>query len=163
MGHIAAECLTERRSVVREDLRVVCAAGHGDVGHAAVEQILCTKLGVHVDQHAICRLALARMAGHSIAVVEMQLPVRIELHGAAIVHLQIQSPIAADGFDGAQFAVRYLEVIRWRSELDAVALGKRAQLFAVHGHALLPAWIVGSLGSVLQFDCQPIGCVHRWI
>ena len=48
--------------------------------------------------------------------------------------------------------------LRWRSELNAVAPGKRAQLFAVHGYALLPARIVCSLGSVLQFDCQPIGC-----
>jgi hypothetical protein len=97
--YIAAEFVTERSHVVREDLRIVCTARGGDVCHTAVEQVFRTEFGIYMDQNAVCGLALIRMAGHSIAVVEIQLPAGIESHGPAIVHLQMQLPIAADGFD----------------------------------------------------------------
>jgi len=53
--------------VVGEDLRVVCAAWDGNVGHAVVEQVFRTQFGVHMDQHAVGGLALAGMAGDGAA------------------------------------------------------------------------------------------------
>ena len=40
MGHIAAECLRQRRCIVRINLRVIASTRDGDIGHAAVEKIL---------------------------------------------------------------------------------------------------------------------------
>ena len=67
----------------------------------------------------------------------------------AVVCSQMQSSIFADTLDCSQLAVGNLEVVHWRSELDAVPLGKRAQLLAVNGHTPLPAWIKSALGAVL--------------
>lgn len=97
--HVASEFATKRRCVVSEDLRIVRPARDGDISHAPVEQIFRANFGVHVDQDAVSGLSLAGMARHSLAVVERQLPVRIELHGAAI---------PANRFDIAQFAAGYL-------------------------------------------------------
>jgi hypothetical protein len=56
----------------------------------------------------------------------MYWPVWIELHGATIVYLQMQSSTAADAFNGAQFGASYFEVVRWRSELDFINAGRGA-------------------------------------
>ena len=45
-------------AVVGEDLRVVCAARDGNVGHAVVEQVFGSQLGIGVDQHTVGGLAL---------------------------------------------------------------------------------------------------------
>ena len=43
-------------------LRVVCAARDGNVGHAVVEQVFRSQLGIRVDQHPVGGLPLAGMA-----------------------------------------------------------------------------------------------------
>jgi len=43
-------------------VRVVCAARDGNVGHALVEQVIGSQLGIGVDQHAVGGLPLAGMA-----------------------------------------------------------------------------------------------------
>jgi hypothetical protein len=53
-------------------------ADDSHVYHAAVEQFLCSKVGVHVNQHAVCCLALAGVTGESVAVIEMNVAVWIE-------------------------------------------------------------------------------------
>jgi hypothetical protein len=105
VGHIAAEFMTQRCRVIRENLRVVCAARNGHVGHAAVEQVFCTQLGVHMDQYAVGGLALAGVTGDSVAVIEMHAAVWIEFDGAATVHPHINASVAADGLDDAKFSV----------------------------------------------------------
>ena len=40
-------------AVVGEDLRIVCAARNGNVGHAIVEQVLGSQLGIGVDQRPV--------------------------------------------------------------------------------------------------------------
>ena len=65
--------VTERRrqllAVVGEKLCIVRPARDGDIGHAAVEQILSTQLRIHVNQDAVGSLSLAGVAGHCIAMV----------------------------------------------------------------------------------------------
>jgi hypothetical protein len=57
--------MPQRRSqllaVVGEDLRVVCAARNGNVGHAVGEQVFGSQLGIDVDQHMVGGLPLAGM------------------------------------------------------------------------------------------------------
>jgi hypothetical protein len=57
--------MSQRRSqllvVVGEDLRVVCAARYGNVGHAIIEQVLGPQLGIRVDQYPVGGLPLAGM------------------------------------------------------------------------------------------------------
>ena len=64
MGHVAAEFLPERLCVVRINLGVIASTRDRDVGHAAVEQILSAKLGVHMNEDTVGSLSLA---GQSIA------------------------------------------------------------------------------------------------
>ena len=85
MGYSAAECLAQRRRTVRINLRIVRAARDGDIGHAAVEQILCGKFCIHLDQHPVCGLALAGMAGDGIAVIKMQAFGQVSLDCASTV------------------------------------------------------------------------------
>jgi hypothetical protein len=49
-----------------------------DIGHVAVEQLLGAQLRVHMNQDAVGSLSLAGVAGHGIAMVEMQMRARIE-------------------------------------------------------------------------------------
>jgi len=57
--------MPQRRSqllaVVGEDLRVVCAARDGYVGHAVVEQVFGSQLGIDVNQHKVGGLPEAGM------------------------------------------------------------------------------------------------------
>src|ERR1039457_6487420 len=80
-------------AVVGEDLRVVCAARDGNVGHAVVEQVFSSQLGIGVDQHTVGGLSLAGMTRHGVAVVKVRILHRIEFYLAASVHLQTHPPI----------------------------------------------------------------------
>lgn len=51
-------------AVVGEDLRVVCAARYGKVGHGVVEQVFRPQSGIDVDQHTVGGLSLAEMTCH---------------------------------------------------------------------------------------------------
>jgi replicative DNA helicase len=46
-------------AVVGEDLRVVCAARNGNVGHAVVEQVFRSQLGISVDEYTVGGLPLS--------------------------------------------------------------------------------------------------------
>ena len=107
--------------IVRINLRVIASARDGDIGHAAVEQILRAQLGVHVNQDAVGSLSLAGVAGHCIAMIEMRMLARIEFDRAATVHLQAHPPVFVDALDCSQLAVRNFQFIGRCGELDAVA------------------------------------------
>ncbi len=92
MGHVAAEFLPERVCIIRIDLGVIASTRDRDIGHAAVEQIFRTQLGVHVNQDAVGSLSLAGVARHCIAIVEMRTLVRNKLDRAATVHLKRSRP-----------------------------------------------------------------------
>jgi hypothetical protein len=66
MGAAVRDIMPQRRSqllaVVGEDLRVVCAARNGNVGHAVVEQVFGPQLGIGLDQYPVGGLALAGMS-----------------------------------------------------------------------------------------------------
>jgi hypothetical protein len=51
-----------------------------------------------MNQYALGGLSLAGMARHGIAMIEMGMFTRIELHVAASVHLQAHLSVLADGF-----------------------------------------------------------------
>jgi len=121
MGHVAVECLRQRRWIVGINLGVIASTRDRNVGHAAVEQILRAQLGVHVNQDTVGSLALAGVAGHGITVVEMRMLGYIKHDCATAVHLQAQPPDFVDALDGPQLAVRDSEVVGRRSELNAVA------------------------------------------
>jgi len=65
MGAAVRDIVPQRRAqflaVVGEDLRVICAARDGEVGHAAIEQVFGTQLWIDVDQHPVGGLSLAGM------------------------------------------------------------------------------------------------------
>src|SRR5450631_1709645 len=88
MGHVAAEFLAQRRCIVRINLRVIASTRDSDIGHAAVEQILGTQFGVHVNQDTVGSLSLAGVAGHGIPMIEMRMLVRIEFNHTPTVDLQ---------------------------------------------------------------------------
>ena len=67
--NIMPERRAELLTAICEDLRVVCPARDGNIGHAVVEQIFCAKLCIHVNKQTICGLALTVVAGHRIAVI----------------------------------------------------------------------------------------------
>ena len=62
MGHVAAEFLPERRCIIRINLRVIASTRDRDISHSAVEQILSTQIGIHVNQDTVGSLSLAGVA-----------------------------------------------------------------------------------------------------
>jgi hypothetical protein len=92
VGDIATEGMGQLSAVVGEDLCVVGSARDGYVGHAVVEQIFGTEFGVHMDEDedededAVGGLALAGVAGHGVAVVEVRMPRQVDLDRAASVN-----------------------------------------------------------------------------
>ena len=140
---------------VGEELGVMGPARDGDIGHAVVEQVLGSEFGVDVDEHAASGLALAGMAGDGIPMIEVRMPDGIDLDGFPAVHRE-RHPAARDGLDRPQLPVGELKFGRGRGELDAVADGEGPFLLSVDGDALLPAGIVGSLGTILRDDGEPV-------
>ena len=61
VGYIMPRRRAQLLAVVGEDLRVVCAARDGNVGHAVVEQVYRPQFGIRVDQHTVGSLHLAGM------------------------------------------------------------------------------------------------------
>ena len=60
-------------AVVGEDLRVVCAARNGNVGHAVVEQVFGSQLGIGVDEYPVGGLTLAGMTRDRVKLFEFQM------------------------------------------------------------------------------------------
>src|ERR1019366_4080232 len=120
MGNVAAEFLPERLCVVRKNLGVIASTRDSDIGHAAVEQILSAQLGVYVNQDTVGSLPLAGVAGHGIAMIEMQMLAGVEFDRAATVHLQAQPPVPSDALDGPQLAVRNFQFVGRCCGLDSV-------------------------------------------
>ena len=114
-------------AVVGEDLRVVCAARNGNVGHAVVEQVFGSQLCISVDQHPVGGLSLAGMTRDRVAMIEVRMLRRIEFDLAASVHLQTHPPILADAFDGSQLAVGQLQVGRGRGEAATERITQHAR------------------------------------
>jgi hypothetical protein len=85
---ISAQRHTQLFAVIGKELGIVGPMRDCDVGHTVVEQVFSFKLSVDVNQHRVGSLALAGMAGHCIAVIEMRMLTWIELHLAAAVHLE---------------------------------------------------------------------------
>jgi hypothetical protein len=102
VGDIATEGMGELSAVVGEDLCVERAAREGDIGLAAVEQVFRAEFGVHMDEDALGGLALAGVAGHGVAVVEVWLRGRVD----SVTDLR----------DSAQLAVGDLQIPRGGGE-----------------------------------------------
>jgi hypothetical protein len=103
---------------------VVRSTRDGNLGHAVVEQVFRAKVCIYMDEHPICALSLADVAGHGIAMVEMQMLLRIKADTAsALIHRQLNAPVIRDTVDGSKLTVRNLQVVRLtgRCELEAVA------------------------------------------
>ena len=133
-----------------------CAARDGNVGHAVVEQVFRSQLGIDVDQHAVGGLPLAGMARHRIAMIEMRM-----LRGSSSISRPpsifiLIRPSWPMSLDGPQLAVRHLQFVRGRGELHAVAHGERPLLLAIDGDTLLAAWIIALLRAVRPLDGEPV-------
>src|ERR1035441_7978036 len=118
-----AERSAQLLAAVREELRVVCPARDGDIGHAVVEQVFCSKLSVHVDKDAVSGLSLAGVAGHGIAVVKMRMLHRIKLHLTASVHLDGHAPLGI-ALHCSKLPVSELQLRHGSGELHSVAGGE---------------------------------------
>ena len=121
MRHVAAEFLSRASLHCSYKSARHSARARQDIGHAAVEQILGTQFGVHVNQDTVGSLSLAGVAGHGIPMIEMRMLARIEFYRSATVDFQAQPPVFLDPLDGPQLAVRNFEFVGRRSELNAVA------------------------------------------
>ena len=77
MGAAVRYVMPQRRAqllaVVGEDLRVVCAARDSNLGHAVVEQVFGSQLGIGMYQHTVGGLALAGMTRHGVTVVKVRI------------------------------------------------------------------------------------------
>src|SRR5271163_3029271 len=100
---------------------------------------------IYIDEHTVCGLSLTGVAGHSVTVIQMRMPLRVEIHAALVVQLQAHHAILRDVLYCSKFAVRYLQLLAGRSELDAVAYRKCLLLFPIDRDSHLAAWIVGRL------------------
>src|SRR5665213_2116625 len=159
MGAAVRYIMPQRRAqllaVVGEDLRVVCAARNGNVGHAVVEQVFGSQLSIGVNQHPVGSLPLAGVAGHGVAVVKMRMLNRVKLHLTASVHLHGHAPLG-DALHGAKLTVRQLHLRHGSGELHPVSGRKRPLLLTIDRDALLTAWIVALLGAILHLNSEPI-------
>src|SRR5262245_21960679 len=102
-----------------------------------------------MNQHTIRGLSLARVAGHCVAVVQMRVPIGIDLERAAGIHVQTYSSSVVNASDHPQFAVCNFQVGSRLGELNAVANRESSCLLAEDRDAPLSARIVCTLGSVL--------------
>jgi hypothetical protein len=102
--NIAAQLVPQRFRVIRVHLHVELSARHRYIGHTAVDEFAWGLFRVHVDQYALCGLALAAVACHRITVIEMWMLPRIELDLAARVRAEFQIAVAIDPLDGRQRA-----------------------------------------------------------
>jgi len=104
---MGAAALSFSRSLV--NLRVVCAARDGNVGHSVVEQVFGSQLGIDVDHHPVGGLSLAGMTRGRITVAKVRMLHRIDL----------------------DLAVGQLKVGRGRGELHTVSHGEGPLLLTV--------------------------------
>src|ERR1039458_6262126 len=95
MRYIMPQRGSQLLAVVGEDLRVVCAARYGNVGHAVIEQVLGPQFCIRVDQHPVGGLPLAGMTRDRVSMIEVRMLRRFEFYLAASVHFQTHSPILA--------------------------------------------------------------------
>ena len=83
MGNVFAEFTAKRFRVVGEYVRILPRPGNRHIGHAVVDQALVGMFGIHMDQDTVSRLALAAVAGHGIAEIQMGMLAQIEANDAA--------------------------------------------------------------------------------
>jgi hypothetical protein len=83
MRDFVAEDCRQSLSAIRKDLGVPLSTRNRDICHAGIEQVSRGHFCVYVNQDAVSRLALARMAGDGIAMIEMWMQARIERDLAA--------------------------------------------------------------------------------
>src|ERR1700743_2766570 len=69
LRNVTSQCLPQLATVIREKLRIICAARDSHIGHAVVEQVFGRKLGIDMHYHTISRLPLAGMTGHCVAMI----------------------------------------------------------------------------------------------
>src|ERR1700743_756021 len=70
LRNVTSECLPQLATVIREKLRILCAARDRHIGHTVVEQVFGSKLCIDMNQHTVCGLPLAGMAGHCVAMID---------------------------------------------------------------------------------------------
>ena len=109
MRHISPQRRPQSIPVIRKELGIVRSARHGDVGHAVIEKVLGPKLRIEMDKHTMGGLALAGMAGHGIAVIQVRMLRRVDLNGTPVIHLQ-SHPTLSDTLHRAQFTVRQFQL-----------------------------------------------------
>ena len=83
VGDVAVKGLNEPALVVRVDLRIVAAAGEGDIGQALVDERLAGAIEVDMHQDTVGGLPLGAVARHGVAVVHVGMGAEIEIDGPA--------------------------------------------------------------------------------
>jgi hypothetical protein len=82
MGDVTIERLGEPGLVVGVNLRVVAAAGHGDVGQALIYERFAGAIQIDVHEQA-GRLSLTAVARHGVAVIDMGVGADVQVDGSA--------------------------------------------------------------------------------
>src|SRR5271156_5584264 len=75
----------------------------------------------------------------------MRMALRIETYAPVVVELEAHRAVLSNAFYRSQLAIRNLQILVGRSELNAVAGGEHLFLLSIHRDAHLPARIVSCL------------------
>ena len=139
--NVVAESLRQFLTVVCKNLRVPLSTRNRDIRHAAIEQVSRGKLRIHVNEYAVGRLSLARIAGYGVAVVDVWMTLGLVVHVVPVIKLQPHRAVRRDVFHCTQFTVRNLQLMIGRGELDTVSNRECLLLLAIHRDAI---WRRGS-------------------
>jgi len=146
-GHIGAEALGKRRSIIGVNVSVLGRARNGDVGKAGVEEF-GERIRVHVDEDAVFGQRLRTVAGDGIAVIEVRHPSGVEIDGSSVIHFDGQAIVIADGFDPAPITVVHVEILIIVRELDAITGGELTRKVGVNIHSAQSLRIVGHMLAI---------------
>ena len=152
-AHIGAEALGKRGGIIGVNVSVVGRAGNGDVGKAGVEEF-GERIGVHIDEDAVCGQTLGTVAGDGIAVIEVPHPSGVKTDSSSVIHFEGQAIVIAYGFDPAAITVVHVEVLIIVRELDAITGRELTRKAGVNIHSAQALRIVGHMLAIRSGNGQ---------
>ena len=153
LRHFAAQPFGQSAGVVGVNLCIVPGARKSDIAEALVDQLFrVPPFRRNMNDHAVHRLALARVAGHGIAVVEVCVLAQVEAHAFASVEAELDGSIRADLVDVGQGSIWNALPFEGCGELNPVADGKLPFFPLINVHPLKTARVVGDFLAVFALD-----------
>ena len=120
-------------------------AREGDVGEPTIHQSGIVAIRSEMNQDTVGRLALARIAGQGIAVIDMAVVSEIQSNRPPRIESHPEITAGIDTLDRGKLAVRNPLLFEGRGELDPLPLGEVSLLRSVDIDALQPPRIVSDL------------------